>query len=86
MRPLPTYFVFNNVLFVDNLCTSLFSSRIVLVAAQDEAKRRMTSTAKQALSQIGATSQVTDYRGTMAMVGYTGTIRPKYVKTVRYFV
>jgi hypothetical protein len=56
----------------------------VLIAIQDEGKRRMTSRARGALRRIGARRYVRDYRGSIAMVGQTGGLR-KHIRTVSFF-
>ena len=52
----------------------------MFVAVQDEAKRRLTSRARSALRRIGARRVVSDYRGSMAMIGHTGGLSRKYIR------
>ena len=58
--------------------------KYVLVAIQDEGKQRMTSQARQALRRIGAKRDVRDYRGSIAMVGQTGGLGKKHIRTVSF--
>jgi hypothetical protein len=66
-----------------NVFSSLSLTRkYVLVAIQDEGKYRMTSRGRQALRRIGAKRDVRDYRGSIAMVGQTGGLGRKHIRTV----
>ena len=56
----------------------------MFVAIQDEGKRRLTGRAKQALRRLGAKRNVRDYRGSFAMVGRTGGLSNKYIRTVSF--
>lgn len=56
--------------------------KYVLIAIQDEGQRRMNSRARQALRRIGAKRSVRDYRGSIAMVGQTGGLSNKHIRTV----
>jgi hypothetical protein len=68
-----------------NLNTFLFSSKIILVGIQDEGKNKMTGAAYNALRRIGARNPLNaDFRGSFALVGYTGPGRPPFVKQVKY--
>ena len=58
-------------------------SKIVLVAIQDEGKRSMTSGAYKALLVIGAKEPMKkDYRGSFALIGFTGHGKPGFIKQV----
>ena len=58
----------------------------MLVAIQDEAQRRMISSAYTALRRIGARNPLNAaYRGSFALIGYTGRgPRPSFVRQVKY--
>ena len=58
----------------------------MLIALQDEGRRRMTSRARQALRRVGAKRDVRDYRGSIAMVGQTGGLGRKHIRTVSFFL
>ena len=63
----------------------LHCSKIVLVAIQDEAQRKMYSPAYAALRRIGARSPMNaGYRASFALIGYTGPGRPSFIKQVKY--
>ena len=56
----------------------------MFVAIQDEAKRRMISSAYTALRRIGARNALkAAYRGSFALIGYTGPGRPAFVRQVK---
>lgn len=59
-------------------------SLIVLVAIQNEGQRRMTSAAYSALRRLGARNPLNAaYRGSFALIGYTGPGRPSFVRQVK---
>jgi hypothetical protein len=61
----------------------LHSSKIVLVAVQDDAQRMMTSYGYRILRKLQARGSLRiDYRGTFTLIGYTGRRRPRFVKQV----
>ena len=58
-------------------------SKIVLVAIQDEGRRSMTSDAYKALLTIGAKKPMkNDYRGSFALIGFSGNLKPGFIKQV----
>ena len=62
-------------------------SKIVLVAIQDEAQRKMYSPAYTALRRIGARSPMNaGYRASFTLIGYTGPGRPSFIKQVKYLI
>jgi hypothetical protein len=57
----------------------------VLVGIQDEGKRRMIGSAYAALRKIGARNPLNAaFRGSFALVGYTGPGRPAFVRQVTH--
>lgn len=72
-------------IFQDMIANIIFIfSKIVLVAVQDDAKNKMRGAAYKALRRIGARSPFNaDFRGSFAMIGYTGPGRPPFVKQVK---
>lgn len=56
----------------------------MFIAIQDEGQRRLTGRAKQALRRLGAKRNVRDYRGSFAMVGQTGSLGKKHIRTVSF--
>lgn len=67
-----------------NLTAFIFCSKIVLVAIQDEGKKYMTGAAYNALRKIGAKDPFrADYRGSFALLGFTGPGKPAFIQQVR---
>ena len=65
----------------------LFFSKIILVAISDEGSRNMTTEAYDALSQIAATDiGSVDFRGSLALIGFSEQTKPSFVKHVCLFV
>ena len=57
----------------------------MLVAIQDEGQKRILSSAYTALRRIGARNPLNAaYRGSFALIGYTGPGRPSFVRQVKY--
>ena len=57
-----------------------------MVAVQDDAQRRMTSAGYRVLRRLKAQGSLRiDYRGTFALIGYTGRRRPRFVKQVSFY-
>ena len=55
----------------------------MLAAIQDEGRKSMTSEAYKALLTIGAKEPMKrDYRGSFALIGFSGNIKPGFVKQV----
>ena len=69
------------VQFYASLKSSLCNcSQIVLVAIQDEGSRYVAPAIK-ALKRVGATDPIwTDYRGSFALIGYSGVVKPSWVE------
>ena len=60
-----------------------FLSKIVLIAINGEASASMTSKGYQALSQVAAEDITSlNYRGSFALIGFTGNEKPSFVKQV----
>ena len=59
------------------------SSKIVLIAIQDEASKRMYSDVYTALLLAGATKPLRkEFRGSFALIGFTGDAKPSFIKQV----
>ncbi|CAB3982538.1 chymotrypsinogen B-like [Paramuricea clavata] len=57
--------------------------KVILIAVQDEARSRMTSSLESAIVRVGGRKPVRPaYRGSFALVGYTGTDRPSWIQQV----
>ena len=57
---------------------------MVLIAIQDEGASRLYRYVQDAMVQVGATKPFTHgYRGSYALVGYTGPGRPLWIKQVQ---
>ena len=55
----------------------------MLVAIQDEGQRTMTADAYRALLTIGAKEPMKrDFRGSFALVGFSGDMKPGFVQQV----
>lgn len=56
----------------------------MLIAIQDEASARITSSLQSALLRVGAKMPVNPgYRGSFALIGYTGPERPSWIAQER---
>ena len=62
---------------------SVFFRKVILIAVQDEGRSRMTSSLESAIRRVGGVNPVRPvYRGSYALVGYTGPDRPSWIEQV----
>ena len=60
-------------------------SKIVLAAIQDEGQRSMTPAGYKALLTLGAKGPMKkDYRGSFALIGFSGNPKPGFIRQVSH--
>ena len=70
-------------LFYDFTSTILFCRKVILIAIQDEGAARMTRALQSAVVRVGGRNPVRPaYRGSYALVGYSGPERPSWIMQV----